>query len=116
MNNGGFASSETSQRASVDPVTNLALGLLHIATLFRNADAQAYLMYRQVPEYLACLQGITVLLIRYSNGIGLIRDPETAAQYGVLASTFSSECFHKKGAQPIVESDRIDDFTEPQVR
>jgi hypothetical protein len=54
---------------------------------------------------------------RYQEGYGGLRvDAEVAGHYALLAARFSSVEFHRVGAQPIVESDRITDATEPVVR
>jgi hypothetical protein len=44
------------------------------------------------------------------------QDIETAAMYGLKAAAFAHESYHKIGAQPVLESDRIDDLTEAHVR
>ena len=50
---------------------------------------------------------------RYQNGLGdLTADIDVASHYASLAAAQSSDEFHKVGAQPIVESDRITDATE----
>lgn len=81
-----------------DPVTRLALGLLHVAAMLGGAG-----------------EAETILAHRYLLGIGLPLDVETAAQYALRASAVSSEAFHRVGGQPIMEGDRIDDDTEKEV-
>jgi SEL1 protein len=62
------------------------------------------------------VQSIIVLfLYRYQNGIGVLRDPETAAQYAQRAVAVAAEEYHRVGGQPVMESDRITDDTEKVV-
>ena len=44
-----------------------------------------------------------------------MKNLEVAAQYARRASTVSADNFHRVGAQPILESDRINDDTERDV-
>jgi hypothetical protein len=56
------------------------------------------------------------LLSRYEHGIGgVIADIETAAQYSLLPADSASHLFHTIGGQPVIEADRIDDNTEPDI-
>jgi SEL1 protein len=52
---------------------------------------------------------------RYQNGIGLLQDTETAAQYAQRAVAVAAEEFHRVGGQPVMEGDRITDDTEKVV-
>jgi TPR repeat protein len=52
---------------------------------------------------------------RYSSGVGVTVDDETAAFYYNAAVGTASQHFHVVGGQPIVESDRIDDHTAKSV-
>ena len=52
---------------------------------------------------------------RYHQGLGVIKDTETACYYGALAAAVSSTEFSRVGGQPILESDRITDSTEKQI-
>ena len=80
--------------------THLALGLLHVAAMHGVAEAHLALAQRY----------------RYAQG-GLQRaDSETAAQYLVLPAQRAADEFHRVGAQPLVEADRIDDDSAPQVQ
>ena len=50
---------------------------------------------------------------RYQEGLGgLSKDTDMASHYASLSAAKASEEFHKVGAQPIMESDRITDATE----
>ena len=60
-------SSLSSKPSNNDPITELALGLLHIAALFRSPEAYTALTYR------------------YNHGLGVTKDAETACYYGVFA-------------------------------
>lgn len=42
-------------------------------------------------------------------------DKETAAHYSMMALDFVSNEYHRVGGQPVLETDRIDDFTEREV-
>lgn len=52
---------------------------------------------------------------RYKNGLGVKADEETAAAYLRYPAALTAQEFHRVGAQAIVESDRIDDATAPEV-
>ncbi len=54
-------------------------------------------------------------LRRYREGFGVVADAETAAFYHRLPSRVTAEEFHVIGAQSVVETDRIDDNTAPEV-
>ena len=58
---------------------------------------------------------VAMLAFRYQHGLGVIKDVEIAAQYARRASVVSADNFHRVGAQPILESDRINDDTERDV-
>ena len=60
----------SSKNPKNDPITELALGLLHIAALFQSPEAYAALTYR------------------YNHGLGVVKDVETACYYGVFAGSW----------------------------
>lgn len=78
--------------------TSLAVGLLHVAALHRITEAHQSLAYR------------------YRFGLsGLVQDIEAAAHYSLLPVALANQEYHRIGAQPIVQADRINDITAPQV-
>lgn len=91
VTNGGYSSSNS------DGVTNLALGLLHVAAVVDNHEAQRILSHR------------------YKHGLTVAPNVEVSAQYGILAATIALEEFHKVGLTPIVEKDRIDETTDDHI-
>lgn len=76
----------------------LAIGFLQVAALHRVAEAHQALAHR------------------FKNGMGVSADEETAASYLRLPAALTAQEFHRVGAQAIVETDRIDDLTAPEVR
>lgn len=80
-----------------DGVTDIVMGLLHVASMFNVAEANVALSYR------------------YTHGFGVKKNLETAAQYASQAVKVAADQYHKVGGQPILEADRIDDHTEGQV-
>jgi hypothetical protein len=93
------STSSANLSTSTPTLTDLSLGLMYFAALYDVADAHVALAYR------------------YEHGIGgVISDIETAAQYSLLPADVASNAYHTVGAQPVVEADRIDDNTEPEVR
>lgn len=86
------------RRVKVDRLNQIALGLIYLAALFDQVDAYVALAYR------------------YEHGLGgVIVDIEMAAQYSLYPADVASNVFHTIGAQPVVETDRIDDNTEADV-
>jgi hypothetical protein len=52
----------------------------------------------------------------YEHGIGGVAlDFETASQYSLFPAEVASNAYHTVGAQPLIETDRIDDNTEANV-
>jgi hypothetical protein len=90
------------QRSTHKPVcadpTALAIGFLQVAALHRVAEAHQALAHR------------------FKNGMGVSADEETAVSYLRLPAAQTAQEFHRVGAQAIVETDRIDDLTAPEVR
>lgn len=58
---------------------------------------------------------LSMTIDRYKEGLGVEADEETAAFYQRLPARVTGEEFDRVGAQAIVEMDRIDDKTTPQV-
>ena len=52
---------------------------------------------------------------RYKESIGVSADVETAARYSVTPTKVTADLFNIQGAQAVVESDRINDHTAPEV-
>ena len=101
--------------------TDLALGMFQLAAVHRVAEAEHALAHRSDIIY----NFINKLLFnsigwffyyRYKHGLGVNVDDETAAAYLRHPASLTAQEFHRVGAQAIVESDRIDDTTAPQVR
>lgn len=89
--------STSSSPRQQETVSHLAVGLLHVAAL------------HGIPE------AFTALSYRYQHGIRVEVDMETSAQYALLAADIAKVEFHRQGAQPVHENDRIDDKTVREI-
>jgi hypothetical protein len=56
-----------------------------------------------------------IYLIRFKEGLGVPGDIETALYYSSLPAKVTSDEFQVLGAQAVVEQNRIDDRTAPEV-
>jgi hypothetical protein len=66
-------------------------------------------------RFILLIGSLHVHLSRYKEGFGVEADEETAVFYQRLPARVTAEEFDRIGAQAIVETDRIDDSTAPQV-
>jgi TPR repeat protein len=82
---------------STDAVSSAAIGLLYAASMLGVHEARTMLSYR------------------FSQGLGVAEDLETAAFYGLVSAMQASVEFHSIGGEPVAERDRIDDNTEKAV-
>ena len=92
------------------PLRSIKLGLgfkLMMPTLPSHIGESILIMSLFVLIFLFC---------SYSNGFYVNKCDETALYYAKIASRISVTEYHKLGAQPIMESDRITDTTEMKVR
>lgn len=92
---GPYQGSNRLGSATLADPTQLALGLLYVAAVHNNAEAQLILSYRYAPNSHISTLYHNVLGHRYQYGLAVVEDLETACQYSLLAAAAASEDYHK---------------------